>query len=57
MPDDAHVAAAEELIVAAGLAGKTPGGYAIGHGRAKPARNTPNTRQDKSPPASSRDGP
>jgi hypothetical protein len=34
-----------------------PHGYAIGHGCAKPARKTPNTRQDKPPPAGSRDGP
>jgi hypothetical protein len=34
-----------------------PHGYAIGHGCAKPAGKTRNTRQDKPPPASSRDGP
>jgi hypothetical protein len=34
-----------------------PHGYAIGHGCAKPARKTRHTRQDKSPQASSRDGP
>jgi hypothetical protein len=34
-----------------------PNGYAIGHGCAKPARNTPNTRQDKPPPPGNRDGP
>jgi hypothetical protein len=34
-----------------------PNGYAIGHGCAKPARKTRNTRQAKPPPPGNRDGP
>jgi hypothetical protein len=34
-----------------------PHGYAIGHGCAKPAGKTRNTRQDKPPPPGNRDGP